>query len=119
MAKKKNVRKKKQKKGDFLPLILVASGVVLVLLMVFILSRNTAGTSTAAAGEISQDDIARVSSQEAKAAQDAGTAVIVDVRDSDSFASSHAAGSINIPWDQIEERLSELDKDKWIIPYCT
>ena len=118
MSKKKNVGKKPQKKDDFLPLILVISGVVLVLLMVFIFSRNSAGSSTAGV-EINQDEIARVSPQEAKAALDAGTALIVDVRDGESFAGSHAAGSINIPWDQLETRLSELDKDKWIIPYCT
>jgi rhodanese-related sulfurtransferase len=48
-----------------------------------------------------------------------GEAVLVDTRSEAQFASSRAAGAINIPIDQVELRLGELDPDTWFITYCT
>src|SRR5262249_5874149 len=44
--------------------------------------------------------------------------VIVDTRAPEAFAEEHIPGAINIPTDQLESRLSELPKDKHIVPYC-
>lgn len=68
-----------------------------------------------------EDDVPRVSVEEAKAAFDSGEAVLVDVRDMKFFALSHIAGAKNIPLANIERNPAglSLNKNKWIIPYCT
>ncbi len=66
-------------------------------------------------------DVPRVTAEEAKAALDSGTAVIVDVRILESFAAQHIQGALSIPLAGIEADPAgvKLDKDKWIITYCT
>jgi len=44
--------------------------------------------------------------------------VILDTRAPDAFKDEHIPGAINIPTDQLESRLSELPKNKEIVPYC-
>jgi 3-mercaptopyruvate sulfurtransferase SseA len=64
-------------------------------------------------------EVPRLSVEEAKTALDAGTAIVVDVRAAEAYQAAHVAGSINIPLTELEARLGELDKDEWIITYCT
>lgn len=69
----------------------------------------------------SEAAVPRVSVEQAKAAFDSGAAIIVDVRSAKAYAVSHVPGAINI---QIEEFNTNptglaLDKDQWIITYCT
>lgn len=64
-------------------------------------------------------DINRISLADAKKAYDSGTAVIIDVRDSEYYDALHIAGALNIPYSQLETRLSEFDPDQHIITYCT
>ena len=45
-------------------------------------------------------------------------ALIVDVRTSGEFASGAAPGSLNIPLDQLPQRMGELDRTKPIILCC-
>jgi hypothetical protein len=63
----------------------------------------------------------RVSLEEAVTAWSAGAAVIVDVRSYDAYVSSHIKGAISIPLADIESNPNGLniDKDEWIITYCT
>jgi 3-mercaptopyruvate sulfurtransferase SseA len=85
-----------------------------------LLSRNTAPASGAGAGvQVSQDEIPRVSVDEAKSAFDAGEAVFVDVRAAETYELDHIPGAISIPLNEVEARLGELDQDAWIITYCT
>ena len=44
--------------------------------------------------------------------------VLVDVRTADEFATGSVEGAINIPVDEIESRLNELDKSKPHIMIC-
>ncbi len=44
--------------------------------------------------------------------------ILVDVRTEDEFANGHVDGAINIPVDNLRDRLSELDPNKTIIEYC-
>ena len=44
--------------------------------------------------------------------------LLIDVRRVDEFATANIAGAINIPIDEIRERLSEISKDKPIYIYC-
>ena len=45
-------------------------------------------------------------------------AQLVDVRTKAEYASGHIKGSLNIPLDQLSQRLNQLKKDKPIITYC-
>ena len=45
--------------------------------------------------------------------------ILLDVRSPDEYSDYHIDGSINIPYDELDERLSELpDKEAIIIVYC-
>ncbi|HEY3475161.1 MAG TPA: rhodanese-like domain-containing protein [Anaerolineales bacterium] len=69
----------------------------------------------------SEAEVPRVPVKEARAALESGIAVIVDVRHPDDFASSHIAGAISVPLIEIERNPASvtLDKEQWIITYCT
>jgi 3-mercaptopyruvate sulfurtransferase SseA len=78
---------------------------------------------TQPAGDLPQTDadVPRVSLEEARAALDSGAAIIVDVRSPSAFEESHVAGAISVPLGMIERELASvpLNKDQWIITYCT
>lgn len=66
-------------------------------------------------------EVPRVAVEEAKAALDSGAAVILDVRDAGAYELSHIPGAILIPLGEIQTNPTglDLDKDQWIITYCT
>ncbi len=45
-------------------------------------------------------------------------AQIIDVRTPGEFAGGHAPGSLNIPLDQLEARICDLDKSRPVILCC-
>lgn len=49
---------------------------------------------------------------------DKSQTVIIDVRTSEEYQFGHIDGSLNIPVDEIRNRLSEIPKNKKIITYC-
>jgi len=112
--------------------LILGSIVIIVLGAILILSAVAGPTGPAAAppaaaptaappaaAEIPYPEIKRVSPGDARAALELKQAVIVDVRDAESYASKHIAGAINIPLGELEARLKELDPNEWIITYCT
>jgi len=44
--------------------------------------------------------------------------ILIDVRTPEEFASGHISGAVNIPLDQIGNRISEIPQDKPIVLYC-
>jgi rhodanese-related sulfurtransferase len=44
--------------------------------------------------------------------------IVLDTRGAEAFAEAHLPGAINIPTDELPQRLGELDKNKDIVPYC-
>lgn len=70
---------------------------------------------------LTEAEVPRVSLEEAKLALESGNAVVVDVRDPQAYEASHVAGAISIPLGTIETDPSGigLDKEQWIITYCT
>jgi 3-mercaptopyruvate sulfurtransferase SseA len=78
---------------------------------------------TESAGEfpLTEADVPRVTVEEARAALESGEAIIVDVRNPAQYEKSHVAGAISIWLDEIEANPTglNLDKDQWIITYCT
>ncbi len=69
----------------------------------------------------SEAGVPRVPVAEAKAAVDSGEAVIVDVRSPGAYEVSHVAGALFIPLGEFETDPDgiELNKEQWIITYCT
>jgi len=70
---------------------------------------------------LTEAEVPRVSVEEAKAALDSGAALIVDVRSAEAYEASHIPGAINIPLGEFETNPTDLklDKEQWIITYCT
>ena len=70
---------------------------------------------------LTEAEVPRVSVEEAKTALDSAAAVIVDVRSANAYAASHIPGAISVQLGEIETNPSglNLDKDQWIITYCT
>lgn len=68
-----------------------------------------------------EDAVPRVTVEQAKAAVDSGAAVIVDVRSREAYETSRVAGALFIPLEDFESNITslELDKEQWIITYCT
>jgi len=69
----------------------------------------------------SEDQVPRIPVEQAKAAYDSGQAVIVDVRSTEEYLTGHAAGAVSIPLDRFEINIKTipLEKNQWIITYCT
>ncbi len=71
------------------------------------------------AGDVPFPNIVRVKVGEARAAHETYQVVFVDVRDRDAYQRGHIPGALALPLDELENRLGELDKQQWIIAYCT
>ena len=115
----------KKQKAQMLPSLLLAAGCFWLIFAAWLfLRQNEAGQATlppASSGhnEETYPEITRVSIEQAKAALDSGTAVFVDVRGAEAYDISHIPSSLSIPLGELEERISELDPNQWIITYCT
>ena len=66
-------------------------------------------------------EVPRVELEQARAAIESGAAIAVDVRSAEAYAGGHIPGAIFIPLGEIETNPTglDLDKDEWIITYCT
>jgi predicted sulfurtransferase len=91
--------------------------IVVIVLLVFL----SACASQAPQIPQTEDAVPRVTVEEAKSTFDNDKAIIVDVRSAESYAAGHAAGAISIPLANFENNIEDLslDKDRWIITYCT
>ena len=47
-----------------------------------------------------------------------GEVIVLDVRPPEEYRANHIKGALSIPLKELEERLSELPKDKEIVAYC-
>ena len=109
----------KRKNNALLPVILF--GLVLVLsIAVMVLANNLRRAQIARPGEYSsQDQVPRVTAAEAYQALLNGEAVFLDTRGAAQYNALHIQGAINIPINEVEARLGELDPDTWYLTYCT
>jgi 3-mercaptopyruvate sulfurtransferase SseA len=118
---KPTYRKKVPKRT--LPVLLIFGGGVLLLATAIYLLASAPTTSAPQALSASITtpfpNVRRVSLADARAAYDRQTALFVDVRDAGSYAAGHVPGAVSIPLGELEQRLDELPKDRWIITYCT
>ena len=116
----------KQPKNPTTPIILMIFGSIIVLGVVIWQTIKVLGPGTTAAqtspvptAEIPFPEVTRVSLQDAKSAHDDGSAIFVDVRDPEYYSTGHISGALNIPYSTVRSRMTELDKNQWIITYCT
>ena len=90
---------------------------------ILIPTQITEPVSTQPPANLPQTDaeVSRVPADQAKAALDSGDAVIVDVRGADAYARSHITGALEVSLSAIQTDPANLplDKNKWIITYCT
>ena len=64
-------------------------------------------------------DALRITLADAKKDYDAGTAVIVDVRDPSVYKQEHIKGALNITKADIAANINKIPKGKKIIAYCS
>lgn len=110
-----------RKKNNFIPLFIVLGGLLLIIAALMLANQNppAAPTSDTTLEEEIYPEIQRVSIDETKAALDSGSALVVDVRSAEAYQGNHISGAINIPLEELDSRLGELDQAEWIITYCT
>ena len=110
---------RKRKNRLLLPILLFVA-VLILSIGGLILANNLRQARIANPGEITnQDDIPRVTPEEAYEAVTNGEAVLVDTRSEAQFQAQHAVGAINLPVDQADSLVTGLDPDIWYITYCT
>jgi ArsR family transcriptional regulator len=107
---------RRKKKGRLLPIFLFVGVIAASIIGLMIARQRDIENPSAVAN---QDEVTRLTAKEAYEAQQDGSAVIVDTRSETQFAQGHIAGAINVPLDQIENKISELDPQTWYITYCT
>lgn len=69
----------------------------------------------------SEDQVPRVPIEQALVGVQSGAAVVIDVRSVQAYEANHVPGALSIPLPEIEADPNglPLDKDQWIITYCT
>ncbi|MFD3227077.1 ArsR/SmtB family transcription factor [Rahnella aceris] len=71
------------------------------------------------ADSLSQREILEsISREELLERLQAGDVTLLDVRPQDEYQAGHLPGAINIPAEQLDERLSELSQDQVVVAYC-
>lgn len=110
---------KRKKNQARLPIILFAAVIVLSVGGLILADNMRRSQIENPVEYATQDDIPRVTADEAYQAFLNGEAVLVDTRGEAQFQAQHAVGAINIPVNEVEARLSELDPNTWYITYCT
>jgi predicted sulfurtransferase len=86
---------------------------LLAILALIALVPGTAGRAAEAA------DAPRIAAEEVKRLAAKGEVVIIDTRAKDAYDVEHAEGALSVPVAELENRLSELPKNKLIAAYCT
>ncbi len=110
---------RKKKNPALLPILLFL-GVLTLSIGGLLIAQNLRKAEISSPGQYTnQDEIPRVTIQEAFNAAENGEAIIIDTRSASEFSRQHITGAINLPVDQIEARLGELDSDIWYLTYCT
>jgi hypothetical protein len=94
--------------GGLLGLLLVAAG------LIFLTGQQDSNSST-----LPYPNIARIPPAEAYDQQQAGTGIIIDVRETQFYQESHAVGAISLPEEELLAQIAQLPTDKTLILYCT
>jgi adenylyltransferase/sulfurtransferase len=75
--------------------------------------------TTAFSEESGSNAAPSISPAELHAQRESGVApIVIDVRTSEEYASGHIPGAVNIPFDQVVERITEVDAARGVALYC-
>jgi len=108
-----------RKNNALLPIFLFVL-VLVISIGVMVLAQNQRQKQLANPGQYdSPDQIPRVTTDEAYQAMINGEAILLDTRSATEFNAQHISGAINLPYNEVEARLGELDTEAWYITYCT
>lgn len=80
--------------------------------------RHRPHTELARRAYLGPDDTQAVGTDELLARLRAGDAVVLDVRPSPEYAAGHLPGALNVPLDELADRLGELPRDTEVVAYC-
>lgn len=80
---------------------------------------DTAPTPSEHSQSPEKAEVTRISAEDLRERVNSGSVVVVDVRDANSYAQGHIAGSLNIPFASVEGQLDRIPKGKQIVTYCT
>jgi len=75
-------------------------------------------TELARRAYLGPDDTTAVDTDELLRRLQAGDTVVLDVRPAAEYAGGHLPGAIHIPLEELDQRLSELPRDREIVAYC-
>jgi rhodanese-related sulfurtransferase len=64
------------------------------------------------------EEVERIDRDELRARLAREEVVLIDVRPAEEYASGHIPGAKSIPFDELEQRLQELPKDREVVAYC-
>lgn len=98
-----------------LPVILLASGIIIVIFIVGLQSGLTPGA--AVDEDVPFEGVERVTLNQAYVAFLQEEAVFIDVRPRSEYAAGHIPRSVSIPMTGLERRYGELDAQAWVIVY--
>lgn len=114
---------KKNSQRTYLAIAVIVIGLVLMGSALFILIKpnpNSSGTGiNPPAVQIPYPEIKRTTVVEAEKAFNEESAVFLDVRGDSFFDDKHIPGSLSIPLALLDDRISQVNTDDWIITYCT
>jgi rhodanese-related sulfurtransferase/DNA-binding transcriptional ArsR family regulator len=65
-----------------------------------------------------KDELEPIEAQELMQRVADGLVTVLDVRPNEEFDAGHIHGALNIPFDQLEDRLNELQDGKQVVAYC-
>jgi len=111
-------RRKRRQTGNRLPIpvwIVGLVGFILVAAGLIVLTERQGSNPNSSA--LPYPNITRVSPAEAHDQQQAGTGVIIDVREAPFYQESRAAGALSVPEDELTARVGTLPADKTLIFY--
>ena len=90
----------------------------LVIQLRAVASRHRPGTDRARDAYLGPGDTEAVSREELLARARAGDVVVVDVRPGSEYAAGHLPGAVNIPVEELADRLDELPPGTEVVAYC-
>ena len=109
-----------RREGKYIFYRLVDEGIVDLIGQFFkFAERNVASVEKILGGYFAErDNIEPVSRVEFLERSKAGQIILIDVRPTDEFEVGHVAGALNIPFDELKQRIGEFEKECEIIAYC-
>ncbi len=71
------------------------------------------------AQDLDSTKVTSISAVELHKRRESGAApVVIDVRTPDEYASGHIPGAVNVPFDQVAQRIAEIDAPHGVALYC-